>query len=77
MVLKLGVYLLRIGNFPDKPSNFQQIVSVLAGVMTSVISKLTALLGEEYTKLKGLHREVEFMKDELSSMNAQIGRAHV
>ena len=50
------------------------MVSVLAGVMTSVISKLTALLGEEYAKLKGLHREVEFMKDELSSMNALLHR---
>jgi putative protein kinase ArgK-like GTPase of G3E family len=42
--------------------------------MTSVISKLTALLGEEYAKLKGVHREVEFMKDELSSMNALLQR---
>ncbi|KAI5021755.1 hypothetical protein ZWY2020_058485 [Hordeum vulgare] len=44
------------------------------GVMTSVIDKLTALLGEEYAKLKGVHREVEFMKDELSSMNALLHR---
>lgn len=42
--------------------------------MTSVIGKLTALLGEEYTKLKGVRREVEFMKDELSSMNALLHR---
>ncbi|VAH85244.1 unnamed protein product [Triticum turgidum subsp. durum] len=51
-----------------------QMVSALAGVMTSVIAKLTALLGEEYAKLKGVHREVEFMKDELSSMNALLQR---
>ncbi|VAI26899.1 unnamed protein product [Triticum turgidum subsp. durum] len=50
------------------------MVSALAGVMTSVIGKLTALLGEEYAKLKGVHREVEFMKDELSSMNALLQR---
>ncbi|KQJ86320.1 putative disease resistance RPP13-like protein 3 [Brachypodium distachyon] len=50
------------------------MVSVLAGVMTSVISKLTTLLGMEYMKLKGVHREVEFMKDELSSMNALLQR---
>lgn len=50
------------------------MVSVLAGAMTSVIGKLTALLGEEYAKLKGVHREVEFMKDELSSMNALLQR---
>ncbi|EEC69511.1 hypothetical protein OsI_38749 [Oryza sativa Indica Group] len=42
--------------------------------MTSVIIKLSALLGEEYAKLKGLQREVEFMKDELSSMNALLHR---
>ncbi|KAM3254835.1 hypothetical protein ACQJBY_048347 [Aegilops geniculata] len=50
------------------------MVSALAGVMTSVIGKLTTLLGEEYSKLKGVHREVEFMKDELSSMNALLQR---
>lgn len=44
------------------------------GVMTSVIGKLTALLGEEYTKLTGVQREANFMKDELSSMNALLQR---
>lgn len=44
------------------------------GVMTSVIDKLTALLGEEYSKLTGVQREVNFMKDELSSMNALLQR---
>ncbi|KAI5012578.1 hypothetical protein ZWY2020_024844 [Hordeum vulgare] len=52
----------------------QLMVSALAGVITSIIGKLTALLGEEYAKLKGVHREVEFMKDELSSMNALLQR---
>ncbi|PUZ67475.1 hypothetical protein GQ55_3G438000 [Panicum hallii var. hallii] len=50
------------------------MVSALTGVMTSVISKLTALLGQEYTKLTGVQREVNFMKDELSSMNALLQR---
>uniref|UniRef100_A0A0D9Y0G5 AAA+ ATPase domain-containing protein n=1 Tax=Leersia perrieri TaxID=77586 RepID=A0A0D9Y0G5_9ORYZ len=50
------------------------MASALTGAMASVISKLSALLGEEYTKLKGLHKEVEFMKDELSSMNALLHR---
>lgn len=50
------------------------MASALTGVMTSVIIKLSALLGEEYTKLKGLQKEVEFMKDELSSMNALLHR---
>ncbi|KAE8787338.1 Disease resistance protein RPM1 [Hordeum vulgare] len=50
------------------------MVSALAGVMTPVIGKLTTLLGEAYAKLKCVHREVEFMKDELSSMNALLQR---
>ncbi|CAL4898623.1 unnamed protein product [Urochloa decumbens] len=50
------------------------MASALTGVMTSVIGKLTALLGEEYTKLTGVRREVNFMTDELSSMNAFLQR---
>jgi ATPase subunit of ABC transporter with duplicated ATPase domains len=50
------------------------MASALSGVITSVISKLTTLLGEEYAKLKGVQREVNFMKDELSSMNALLQR---
>ncbi|KAJ1265875.1 hypothetical protein BS78_08G107000 [Paspalum vaginatum] len=50
------------------------MASALTGVVTSVIGKLTALLGEEYTKLTGVRREVNFMKDELSSMNALLQR---
>ncbi|WVZ90775.1 hypothetical protein U9M48_037043 [Paspalum notatum var. saurae] len=50
------------------------MASALTGVVTSVIGKLTALLGEEYTKLTGVQREVNFMKDELSSMNALLQR---
>ncbi|CAN6343352.1 unnamed protein product [Urochloa humidicola] len=50
------------------------MASALTGVMTEVIGKLMALLGEEYTKLTGVQREVNFMKDELSSMNALLQR---
>ncbi|EEE53438.1 hypothetical protein OsJ_36529 [Oryza sativa Japonica Group] len=50
------------------------MASALTGVMTSVINKLTALLGKEYMKLKGVQGEVEFMIDELSSMNALLHR---
>jgi hypothetical protein len=46
------------------------IVSVSAGVMNSLLSKLTTLLGDEYKLLKGVRNEVRFLKDELSSMNA-------
>ncbi|CAL5093025.1 unnamed protein product [Urochloa decumbens] len=50
------------------------MASALTGVMTEVIGKLMSLLGEEYTKLTGVQREVNFMKDELSSMNALLQR---
>ncbi|TKW28727.1 hypothetical protein SEVIR_3G347600v4 [Setaria viridis] len=50
------------------------MASALTGVMTEVIGKLMVLLGEEYTKLTGVQREVNFMKDELSSMNALLQR---
>ncbi|CAN6356554.1 unnamed protein product [Urochloa humidicola] len=56
------------------PPNFEQMASALTGVMTEVIGKLMSLLGEEYTKLTGVQREVNFMKDELSSMNALLQR---
>jgi hypothetical protein len=48
------------------------MASALSGVITSVISKLTTLLREEYAKLKGVQRELNFMKDELSSMTALL-----
>ncbi|OEL14671.1 Disease resistance protein RPM1 [Dichanthelium oligosanthes] len=50
------------------------MASASTGVMTSVIGKLTTLLGEEYTKLTSVQREVNFMKDELSSMNSLLQR---
>jgi len=50
------------------------MASALTGVMTSVIGKLRALLGEEYTMLTGMKKEVNFLKDELSSINALLQR---
>ncbi|KAL6851956.1 hypothetical protein ACP4OV_020141 [Aristida adscensionis] len=48
------------------------IVSASTGVMNSLLSKLTTLLGDEYKLLKGVRKEVRFLKDELSSMNALL-----
>lgn len=42
------------------------------GVMNSLLPKLTALLGEEYVKLKSVRRGIGYLRDELSSMNALI-----
>ncbi|KAL6600337.1 hypothetical protein ACP70R_045137 [Stipagrostis hirtigluma subsp. patula] len=50
------------------------IVSVSAGVMKPLLSKLTALMGGEFAKFKGLQKEVKFLKDELSSMNDLLER---
>nr|UBY06987.1 NBS-LRR disease resistance protein [Dasypyrum villosum] len=48
------------------------IVSAATGVMNPLIGKLTTLLGEEYKKLKGVRKELAFLKDELSAMNAAL-----
>uniref|UniRef100_A0A0D9WY82 AAA+ ATPase domain-containing protein n=1 Tax=Leersia perrieri TaxID=77586 RepID=A0A0D9WY82_9ORYZ len=48
------------------------MVSAATGVMNSVISKLTELLGEEYNLQKGVKQDIAFLKDELSSMNALL-----
>uniref|UniRef100_A0ACD5WU05 Uncharacterized protein n=1 Tax=Avena sativa TaxID=4498 RepID=A0ACD5WU05_AVESA len=47
-------------------------VSAGMGVMTSLLGKLSALLGDEYKVLKGVRKEVEFLKRELSTMNALL-----
>jgi len=47
-------------------------VSISAGVMNSLLSKLTTLLSDEFKLLKSVRKEVKFLKDELSSMNALI-----
>ncbi|KAL6622916.1 hypothetical protein ACP70R_032795 [Stipagrostis hirtigluma subsp. patula] len=46
------------------------MVSAATGAMNSLLSKLTALLGEEYKTQKGVRRDIAFLRDELSSMNA-------
>ncbi|XP_037451393.1 disease resistance protein RGA5-like [Triticum dicoccoides] len=48
------------------------IVSAATGVMNPLISKLTTLMGDRYKKLKGARKEVAFLKDELSAMNAAL-----
>lgn len=45
-------------------------VSAATGVMCSLLGKLSALLGQEYKLLKGFRKEIEFLKRELSSMDA-------
>ncbi|CAL4899677.1 unnamed protein product [Urochloa decumbens] len=40
--------------------------------MNSLLTKLTALMGEEYKAQKGVSRDIAFLRDELSSMNALL-----
>uniref|UniRef100_A0ACD6A8W6 Uncharacterized protein n=1 Tax=Avena sativa TaxID=4498 RepID=A0ACD6A8W6_AVESA len=47
-------------------------VSAGTGVMSSLLGKLSALLGDEYKLLKGVRKEVEFLKRELGTMNALL-----
>ncbi|WVZ91077.1 hypothetical protein U9M48_037296 [Paspalum notatum var. saurae] len=46
------------------------VVSFSAGVMNSLLSKLTRLLGDEYKLLSSVRKEVRFLQAELSAMNA-------
>nr|CAB3482314.1 unnamed protein product [Digitaria exilis] len=48
------------------------LVSVSTGVMKSVLSKLTKLLEAEYVKLKGMRKQIKFLRDELSAMAAAL-----
>ncbi|KAG8090089.1 hypothetical protein GUJ93_ZPchr0011g27987 [Zizania palustris] len=50
------------------------MVSAATGAMNSLLAKLAALLEEDYQMQKGMKREVVFLKDELSSMNALLQR---
>ncbi|KAM3298188.1 hypothetical protein ACQJBY_039909 [Aegilops geniculata] len=50
----------------------EALVSVSKGVMNSVLEKLATLMGEEYTKHTNMQREVAFLKDELSSIDAVL-----
>lgn len=42
------------------------------GVMSPIIAKLSTLLETEYRKLKGVRRQIAFLRDELSSMNTAL-----
>ncbi|KAJ1266812.1 hypothetical protein BS78_07G007200 [Paspalum vaginatum] len=48
------------------------VVSVSMGVMKPVLEKLATLMGDEYKKIKGLRKEVTFLKSELSDMDALL-----
>ncbi|VAI91130.1 unnamed protein product [Triticum turgidum subsp. durum] len=48
------------------------LVSAATGVLKSLLCKLAALLEGEYRMHKGLRRDIAFLKDELSSMNALL-----
>jgi hypothetical protein len=48
------------------------MVSAATGVMKSLLCKLTTLLREEYKMQSNLRRDIAFLKDELSSMNALL-----
>ncbi|CAL5077689.1 unnamed protein product [Urochloa decumbens] len=45
------------------------IVSVATGAMSSVLAKLAELLHEKYKLAKGVRKDIEFLKSELSVMN--------
>ncbi|CAL5092015.1 unnamed protein product [Urochloa decumbens] len=45
------------------------IVSVATGVMSSVLAKLGELLHEKYKLAKGVRKDIEFLRSELSVMN--------
>ncbi|WVZ83475.1 hypothetical protein U9M48_030617 [Paspalum notatum var. saurae] len=46
------------------------VVSASKGVLSSVLAKLTTLMGDEFKKLKGVRKQASFLKDELSNINA-------
>lgn len=48
------------------------LVDASKGVMLPLLSKLSKLLEEEYVKLKGLRKQILFLKDELSAMSAAL-----
>nr|CAB3479657.1 unnamed protein product [Digitaria exilis] len=48
------------------------IVSASIGVMNQLLAKLTILMSDEYKKFMGLHKEVSFLKYELSATKALL-----
>ena len=50
------------------------MASAATGAMSSLLAKLAELLREDYQLHKGMRREVAFLRDELSSLNALLER---
>jgi len=48
------------------------VVGVTTGVMKPLLSKLTKLLEEEYVKLKGVRKQIKFLRDELRAMSPTL-----
>ncbi|XP_062192601.1 disease resistance protein RGA5-like [Phragmites australis] len=48
------------------------VVGASTGVMKPLLSKLTRLLEEEYDKLRGVSKQIRFLRDELSSMSITL-----
>ncbi|KAJ1261318.1 hypothetical protein BS78_09G020000 [Paspalum vaginatum] len=47
-------------------------VNASTGVMSSLLSKLSVLLSDQYKQLKGVRRDIEFLSRELTDMNAAL-----
>lgn len=45
-------------------------MSAATGALKPVLEKVTALMGHEYKRFKGVHREVQSLTDELAAMHA-------
>jgi hypothetical protein len=48
------------------------MVSASTGVMSSLLSKLSVLLSDQYKQLKGVRRDIESLSRELTDMNAAL-----
>jgi hypothetical protein len=48
------------------------LVSVSMGVMKRLLARLTKLLEEEYGKLRGVTKQVKFLRDELRAMTPAL-----
>lgn len=48
------------------------IFTVAMGVMKPLLSKLADLVQEEYVKTTGVHKNIEFLREELSTMSATL-----
>ncbi|WVZ95957.1 hypothetical protein U9M48_041657 [Paspalum notatum var. saurae] len=48
------------------------VVSASTGVMSSLLTKLSVLLSDQYKQLKGVRRDIEFLSRELTDMNAAL-----